>query len=87
MKCGREPGGIHVGELGSCPVPTLDYCHGINSGKSAGRICWAITGTLCQEKINGIFAQELKSCMTCKFFEKVQEEEGDKFVLLIPAQV
>ncbi len=84
MKCGREPGGIFADELGLCPVPTLEYCNGMNRGKCAGRICWAISGTLCMEKISGIFAKELKSCMTCKFYEKVQEEEGDKFVLLIP---
>ena len=33
MKCGREPGGERVKELGVCPVALDSSANGINSGK------------------------------------------------------
>ncbi|MBI5206992.1 MAG: hypothetical protein HY934_04290 [Candidatus Firestonebacteria bacterium] len=87
-KCGREPGGKNSIELGLCLASIDTDYNGINNGKNAGRLCWAVTGTLCGSVVQGTFAEKRLSCMTCEFFKKVKEEEDpDKFVLLKPGQV
>lgn len=87
-RCGREPGGNKNGELGICPAAKDASCTGINSGKNAGRICWAIAGTFCGGKVQGDFAQKSVSCMSCEVFKQIKAEEGsENFVLLKPGQV
>jgi hypothetical protein len=76
MKCGREPGGPNTEKLGVCPAAEATDCDGLNSGKNAGRICWAIAGTFCNGTVQGTFAQKRISCMTCEVFKRVKEEEG-----------
>jgi eukaryotic-like serine/threonine-protein kinase len=75
MKCGREPGGHRADEEGTCPAGSDRSFEGINSGISAGRICWAVAGTFCNGKIQGTFAEKRNSCMSCDFYRKVQVEE------------
>ncbi len=75
MKCGREPGGIKSDEFGICPAAADISFDGINSGTSGGRICWAIAGTFCEDKVQGTFAEKRNSCMSCSFYKTVQEEE------------
>jgi len=83
--CGREIGGAKSHELGVCPAATETSANGINGGKNAGRICWAVTGTFCGGKVQGTFAQKHVSCMTCDHFKKVKAEEDPKdFKLLLP---
>ncbi len=76
MKCGREPGGAKVVELGICPASADDTFDGLNLGKNAGRMCWAVAGTFCAGKVQGTFAEKRDSCINCDFFKRVQEEEG-----------
>jgi hypothetical protein len=76
-KCGREPNGTMNKELGVCPATVASSHDGVNNGKNAGRICWAIVGTFCGEKIQGTFAQKGISCMSCDVFKRVKEEEGE----------
>ena len=81
--CGRIPGGSKEKELGICPA----YKHtgsgsGANNGTCAGRICWAVSGTLCGGKVQGMFAQKLTNCMACEFYKLVREEEGTGFRML-----
>lgn len=85
-KCGREPGGSKVVELGVCPATVDTFCDRLNDGKNAGRICWAVTGTFCGGQVQGTFAQKQISCLACDFFVKVKEEEGLNFLLLKPGQ-
>ena len=85
-RCGREPGGKEVSRLGLCPVVTADSSNGLNSGKNGGRICWAISGTICDYRVQGTFAKEQISCSSCNFFYLVTHEEGEKFCLLPPGQ-
>ena len=85
-KCGRELGGVNVPELGICPAAEDSSSDGINSGKNAGRICWAVAGTFCGEKVQGDFAQKQVSCMACEVFKAVKSEEGGDFALLKPRQ-
>ncbi len=75
-KCGREPGGPKVRELGICPAAADESSDGLNGGKNGGRICWAIAGTFCDGKVQGTYAQKRLSCMLCEFYDLVKEEEG-----------
>lgn len=75
-KCGREPGGFKVNELGTCPAATEKRTDGINGGKNGGRACWAITGTLCGGKTQGTFANKVGNCLKCEFYQTVGAEEG-----------
>jgi hypothetical protein len=86
IKCGREPGGSKIAELGVCPAASDTSSNEINHGKNGGRICWAIAGTLCGGKVQGNLAQKQVSCMVCKVFKQIKAEEGSEFVLLKPWQ-
>jgi hypothetical protein len=66
-KCGREPGGDNVSEYGICPAARDTSLDGMNQGKSGGRACWAISGTLCEGKVQGTFAVKLSDCKQCSF--------------------
>lgn len=74
-KCGREPRGARAVELGVCPAASDTSFHGLNQGKNAGRICWAVAGTFCGGKVQGTFAEKRRSCIDCDFFKLVQVEE------------
>lgn len=80
-KCGREPGGSKAEELGVCPASVNVASDGTNRGRNAGRFCWAIAGTLCEGKIQGIFALKVETCLKCEVFKKVAAEEDDDFIL------
>jgi hypothetical protein len=81
-KCGREPGGAKTGELGECPAAKDMSSDGLNGGENGGRICWAVAGTFCGERVQGDFAKKQVSCMACDVFKMVKNEEGSDFVLL-----
>ncbi|MCP3891373.1 MAG: protein kinase [Desulfobulbaceae bacterium] len=74
-KCGREPAGKRVDELGVCPAAVDTSFDTINSGKNGGRVCWAIAGTFCEGRIQGAFADKRKSCVNCEFFKMVNSED------------
>ena len=76
MQCQREPGGAKAAEYGVCIAATDSSYEGINAGKNAGRICWAVAGTCCDGKTQGTFAEKRDSCTECPFYRRVQEEEG-----------
>lgn len=79
-KCGREPGGAKVIELGVCPAAEIKIS-GVNSGDSGGRCCWVVAGTFCAGKAQGSFAAKLANCMLeCEFYKLVMDEEGADFV-------
>jgi hypothetical protein len=80
MRCGREPGGARVLELGVCPAATRKECDGFNRGVNAGRICWAVAGTLCDGKVAGKFATKIRTCMNCEFYSKVVKEDGPAII-------
>jgi predicted Ser/Thr protein kinase len=76
-QCGRQPSGRNAELLGVCPAAVEESFDGINCGKNAGRICWAVAGTCCGGKVQGTFAEKRKSCTTCDFYRSVQHEEVD----------
>ena len=75
MNCGRTMKGSKQSELGVCPAVTDTTSNGLNGGINGGRICWAISGTLCGGKIQGSFTNKHISCMACDFYKKVKLEE------------
>ena len=79
LQCGRQEGGDKVEELGLCPAAGEGKGSGINNGKCRGRICWAIAGTLCGEKVQGVFAQKRETCRMCPVYLLVKNEEGESF--------
>ncbi|TAN42665.1 MAG: hypothetical protein EPN25_02670 [Nitrospirae bacterium] len=80
-KCGREPGGALVKELGICPATEEHRLDGTHGGTNAGRSCWVLAGTLCKGKVQGTFAHKYMDCEICDFYKSVKEEEFPKFVL------
>jgi hypothetical protein len=56
-KCGREAKGSKAAELGVCPAYT----------KNAGQACWMVTGTFCDDEVQGTFAKKEHNCMKCDF--------------------
>lgn len=82
-KCGREPGGKNVQEFGICPATTDERLKGVHGGKSAGRACWVLAGTLCGGNVQGTFAQKYKNCEVCDFFKKVRQEENGGYQMSI----
>jgi hypothetical protein len=80
-KCGREPGGVKVHELGECMAAKEEGLDGVHDGENAGRSCWVIAGTMCGGKVQGTFAQKYGNCVICDFFKQVKEEEAEHFML------
>lgn len=78
-KCGREPGGEQVKELGVCPAAVESRTNGVNNGSNGGRACWAITGTFCGGKVQGTHAVKMCNCLNCDFYQAVQNEERPGF--------
>ena len=78
-RCGREPGGKNVQELGICPASVERKLHGIHDGDCAGRACWVVAGTFCGGQSQGTFAQKYHNCEICEFYQMVKEEEGLRF--------
>jgi len=75
-KCGREPKGTKVGELGICPVALEQRLDGVNDGKYAGRACWTVAGSFCGGKIQGTFASKRETCIGCDCYNQITQEEG-----------
>ncbi len=68
QKCGREPGGAKVAELGAC----------IASKEALGHSCWAVAGTLCGGAVHGTVAQKEVDCMHCPIYLDYNRIDGEK---------
>ncbi len=80
-KCGRQPQGPHVKDMGLCPASLEEALDGTHDGVNGGRACWVVAGTFCQGKVQGAFAQKFKNCETCDFYLLVKSEERFGFTL------
>ena len=79
--CGRNPNGPKAQELGVCPASKIpSFFDGKNGGKSAGRYCWKVAGTLCGGRVQGTSAEKLKNCEICEFYLTVKREQGQAFI-------
>jgi hypothetical protein len=81
MSCGRQPDGENVEELGACPTTLPNKYDSFNKGKHGGRFCWAVAGTLCGGKLEGVYIDKFGNCINCNFLKQVSEEEAQHFVL------
>ncbi|MDA8163582.1 MAG: hypothetical protein M0017_00925 [Desulfobacteraceae bacterium] len=75
LACGRELGGVKAGELGVCPAAIEAATDGLHGGQNGGRVCWAVSGTLCGGRVQTTFARKAGDCLRCEFFERVRQEE------------
>jgi len=74
MECGREPGN----EGPVCPAATAYRLNGIHGGVNGGRSCWMVAGSFCFEgPPTGTFAQRMETCIDCRFYRMVKEEEPE----------
>lgn len=82
-KCGREPGGANIDELGACPAATLAAANGFCGGKNGGRACAYITGTYCSGVIQGTSKEKEKNCECCDFYKELKKEHGSEMYVTI----
>jgi hypothetical protein len=80
-RCGRQPGGPNVPDLGLCPATAEERLDGVHDGTNAGRACWIVSGKLCKGEVQGTFAQKFKNCELCDFYQKVKTDEHPRFSL------
>ncbi len=80
-RCGRQPQGAHVKDLGLCPATLEEGLDGVHEGVNAGRACWVVSGTFCKGQVQGTFAQKFKNCEQCDFYQLVRTEEYPGFML------
>ena len=80
-KCGRQPEGPHVKDMGLCPAATEESLDGTHEGVNAGRACWVVSGTFCKGQVQGAFAQKFRNCEACDFYRLVKNEERFGFTL------
>jgi hypothetical protein len=69
-KCGRN---LEENEI--CPAATAEKLEGVNSGTAAGRVCWAVAGTLGTKECNLTFSEKITDCVLCDFYQMVLNEE------------
>jgi len=83
-KCGREPGGEKVHELGECPAATEAKVNGIHGGENGGRCCWVVVGTFCNGEVQGTYVRKYNNCRNCDFYKSIMHEElkAGTFVLI-----
>ena len=79
--CGRGPDSECNNGDEICPAARPNETDGINGGIHSGRFCWAVAGTYCGDKVQGIFAEKIESCVQCQFFHMVEKEEEENFIL------
>ncbi len=72
--CGRQIGGKNTKELGECPVARSIQFDGANDGNNAGRLCWAVLGTLCDGTIQESYEDKLRQCLQCDFYKMTMSE-------------
>ena len=78
-KCGREFLGAKVDELGICPAATENRLNGAHGGVDAGRACWVVVETFCDDKVQGTFSRKSTTCQDCDFYKLVVDEEFPYF--------
>jgi serine/threonine protein phosphatase PrpC len=74
-KCGREPGGNKANKEGVCPAAAEKTFDTFNHGINAGRACWLVAGTFCDDQVSGTFAEKIDTCRNCNFYKKIQADE------------
>ena len=79
--CGRQVNGPRAGEAGVCPAALESSLNGVHGGKNAGRACWVIEKTLCENEIQGHFGSKFARCQVCDVYKNVKADARGSFVL------
>lgn len=69
-KCGREPGGAKVHEIGVCPTITMKEADGFCGGKNGGRGCAYISNTYSHGIKQGSYQEKLEHFFKCDFYKR-----------------
>lgn len=80
FKCGRQPEGENVPELGACLTPIFKKHEGVNGGQAGGRHCWHIAGKESGGNGTCIIAETIKNCQDCGFYQLVKSEQNGDFL-------
>ena len=80
MECGQGPDGDKVESIGICPAANEVRLNGVHGGKNAGRSCWVVSGTFCDDKIKKDLDHNLETCTACAFYKFVKQEEQHTFL-------
>jgi signal transduction histidine kinase len=70
----RENGAkVSCWEFHKCGVENTEGAAGMRcpAYPNYGRVCWAIAGTFCGQKVSGAIAQKLGDCKKCEFYGRV----------------
>lgn len=78
-KCGREPGGSLAVTEGVCAAAVFAAADGYLGGEKGGRACCFVTGTLCEELVQGSYRDKSKACWDCDFYQMLRREHGAAF--------
>ena len=78
-KCGRGMDDSVMNRNGVCPVAEETRLDGLHGGINAGRACWVIAGTTCDNETRGSFTQKLDNCLEYDFYLMVMKEERPDF--------
>lgn len=79
-RCGMELGRGGSPQDPLCPATTNTSLEGVHGGISAGRACWVVSGTFCNDSRQGQFRDKSQNCGKCAFYELVREEEAEEFI-------
>lgn len=80
FKCGKDVQSKQEDETKKvCNVSITQNINHVNSGRNAGRICWDITGSLCDTFEKGDMIYKEKKCETCEFKALVEKEERENY--------
>ncbi|MBF0621450.1 MAG: hypothetical protein HQL54_05945 [Magnetococcales bacterium] len=87
FECGRDIFSGHP--KGPVCNVSITTCHnGKNDGTNAGRYCWQMPGSICEESAikeaggrepRGGFSFKEERCRRCEFKELVKQEQGDAY--------
>lgn len=76
--CGRGPDVAQSGRK-ICPAALEIRLNGIHGGENSGRACWVVAGTFCGGTAQGDFVKKYHACKRCDFYNKVLEQEDERF--------
>jgi len=73
---------LNCGKKNDCPAAKSGNGDGMHGGEHRGRFCWTITGTLCDNDVQGDFAHKINNCINrCDVFPRVKDQEGSDFIM------
>lgn len=78
-KCGREPGGRLAAKQGVCPAAEFEAADGYLGGTNGGCACAFVTGTFCEEVLQGTYRDKNKNCWDCGFYRRLRHDHGAGF--------